>query len=403
MSLERNSGLLLWQRLLADSEHRTDRPEEADYFWVPVYPLGSVSSGLALLGLEYVRHSFPWFNATTGNNHIVAFGYDYGPCHVAGVPLLQERAVLLGKFGLTNNSHSYYMCRCPLCGPAYRPGTDLLVPDISNRLAKRSVPHTRLPPRPGAAPGHQRTVLLFFGGHKFGYLREHLFETMLSDPGFAAHVLPPFGTHAELPPPGAAGGGGAPSAYLISDSVHDIAAAMQSAVFCLEIGAAGYSTRYSLAISQGCVPVVVGDTIAHAWDEVLPPERYSVRLSEAEFKTRLPEALAAITPARVAELQAGLACVWRFFTWSSIWGASADESGRDDAWNMTMEVLRARLPGQPPVAPPCEGAPLPPGAPPPCRVGLCTDGLATGMPFGNAWAPQPPPPPGARLRRSFVV
>ena len=50
---------------------------------------GAVSSGMALLALEYVRDTFPWMNATTGHNHILAFSYDFGGCPVAGTPIVR--------------------------------------------------------------------------------------------------------------------------------------------------------------------------------------------------------------------------------------------------------------------------------------------------------------------------
>ena len=110
-------------------EHRTDDPSEADYFFVPVYPMGSISTGLALLALQYVAQELPWWNATAGvgyANHIVPWPYDFGGCTASGWEPARDRMVQLGHFGLTDNAHFYYLCRCALCGPAYRPGQDLL-------------------------------------------------------------------------------------------------------------------------------------------------------------------------------------------------------------------------------------------------------------------------------------
>ena len=141
-----------------------------------------------------------------------------------------------------------------------------------------------------------------------------------------------------------------------------------------------------------CIPVIVGDGMRQPFDEVLDYDAFSIRLSEAQFASNLTAALDAVSPSRVAALRAGLACVWRFFTYSSVWGAAADEGGLDDAWAMAMEVLRERLPGQAPRPEfACEGARLPAGHKTLCKAPLCSDGLMEHVPYGNALTGPPVP------------
>ena len=90
---------------------------------------------------------------------------------------------MLSHFGLMRPNHTAYACRCELCGPAFRPGIDLLVPDMMERGQKSSTP---LSARGAFPPSPARRTLLFFGGARHGYLREHLFDSIASDPAFGS-------------------------------------------------------------------------------------------------------------------------------------------------------------------------------------------------------------------------
>ena len=117
---------------------------------------------------------------------------------------------------------------------------------------------------------------------------------------------------------------------------------------------------------------------------------FSLQISDHDFMHHLKERITEVTPQRVAELQAGLACVWRFFVWSSKFGAASDESGRDDAFFLMMEELRRRLPGELPAPLPCEGLPQIEGQPALCKAGPdCPTGLAENVPHGLAYTGEP--------------
>lgn len=129
MFLDRNTGVLLWRRLLV-SPHRTMDPAEADFFFVPVFPLGSaVPVHVAMLALDYVATVYPFWANTSGYNHLVVAGYDFGWCPVAGAKYF-GRILQLSHFGLEDARRSAFgYCSEPGSGPTFRPGIDLVLPD----------------------------------------------------------------------------------------------------------------------------------------------------------------------------------------------------------------------------------------------------------------------------------
>ena len=63
---------------------------------------GSVSAGQALLALQYVRDELPYYNATSGHNHLIAFAFDWGGCAVSGTDQIRDRVAMITHFGLSD-------------------------------------------------------------------------------------------------------------------------------------------------------------------------------------------------------------------------------------------------------------------------------------------------------------
>ena len=124
------------------------------------------------------------------------------------------------------------------------------------------------------------------------------------------------------------------------------------------------------------------------WEDQVDWTRFSIHVKDDDLD-RLLEIVDAVPAANVTRMQAELACVWRFFSWSSLWGSLADEDGSSDAFELLMYTLRERkqfgqqrrkLSG-------CE--PVPDGLAPPqplCRAGTCPNGLVPEWPHGGAAA-----------------
>jgi hypothetical protein len=94
--------------------------------------------------------------------------------------------------------------------------------------------------------------------------------------------------------------------------------------FCLAPYGHGFSMRVVAAVVAGCVPVIIQERVFQPYEDLLPYEEFSLRLSNDEVEA-LPELLRAVTPAQLAALQAGLARHWPAFVWQRKHGGRAFE------------------------------------------------------------------------------
>lgn len=58
VAIDRNTGWHLWQALLC-SKHRTSDASTADFFFIPIFPMGTVGMDTALAAFEYVIRELP--------------------------------------------------------------------------------------------------------------------------------------------------------------------------------------------------------------------------------------------------------------------------------------------------------------------------------------------------------
>jgi hypothetical protein len=128
---------------------------------------------------------------------------------------------------------------------------------------------------------------------------------------------------------------------------------LAASTFCLAPTGSGWGRRTTLAATFGCIPVVVQDNVAQPFDDVLPYERFSVRVAEKDLE-KLPEILRAIPMSCegvgpegrcVPRMREQLACAVRSFLWSSVFGSTFGEGGEDDAFAVTMLSLQHRVVG----------------------------------------------------------
>lgn len=218
---DRNTALLLYEHL-ATSTRRTTDPSKAWWFWLPIATLsGATPDGVILLALQYVRQRYPFYNTSGGRDHVVAYGWDSGACWISSHPLVVN-TTSISHFGLKARA-DIMGCNCEVCGH----GGSIIVPDVMELKFKRKthmryrVPDTR--PRPS---------LVFFSGTRTGALRIRMLDSFNMS------------------------GTADPLIRVLTRSDVDLAAEMQNARFCLVPPGAGFTTRGTLAIIHGCVPVI---------------------------------------------------------------------------------------------------------------------------------------------------
>jgi hypothetical protein len=285
VAVDRNIGWHLWQALLR-SEHRTNDASLADYFFVPVWPMGTFGLDVAAAAFNHIIQNEPHWNRTLGYNHLVAFPYDFAACQMMRLHYF-ERIRVIGHYGLTEDGPRW-CTQPPYAGPAYRPGIDLLVPDTMESSFKKQSPYISANHLETVWEG--RPIKLFFAGMRSGPLRSRLFDLHLAEEDFR-----------------------------IIEGHVNLAGEMRAAVFCLDAGAAGFSTRFTLALVMGCVPVWLDEGVKPAWSDALPVEEFSVRVSVHDLIVPggLKRAIdAASAPEKLHALRRAGAAVWRRYTWA---------------------------------------------------------------------------------------
>ena len=347
-NMERNTGWWLWRALLT-SPHRTLSARDADFFFVPCFPMAD-NEALLVRALRWVRLHAPHWNATEGHNHVVVGSWDFGLAFIAGRPEF-SRLIQLSHFGWTNATRRWQTTvdgRCPAwirpaerehaggvpddpasCksfaktvgpdGGTHRMGIDIVIPDIMEQKFKRATP-----PAPNITAGRAadgRATRVFFSGGPTNVWRTEV------------HRL-----HANA------------SGWRVIIRHVDMLQEMTSAVFCLDVGGAGFSTRFTLAMVLGCVPVYL-DELEPPWAGDLPLAEFSVRFSPEQLSS-LPSLLDAIPAADVAALQAGVRR-WRgSYHWRALFGPDGYSAARPaegggaavpDALETLFRILSTRI------------------------------------------------------------
>jgi len=272
--------------------------------------------------MNYVRETYPWFNKTKGADHLLVMTNDKGACFIRGsVPQL-EHVNLITQWGWVRPH-------------IHRREVDVVVPPmlkVDKLIAESPFMGTAadLATYMGASSSGYQYLLSFVGSVRFhtpGYsmgVRQKVFRTYNTTDRFFLRDLRGDsikGVHKAL----------APAEYL---------RVLQSSKFCLAPSGMGFSTRTYESVAQGCVPLIIQDepvsntTVDQAFDEILPWEKFSLRLWQKDIPD-LPKLLAEFPDDKWRELRRNLACAWPRVLWlnadNEAPGMQTDDIGRADA------------------------------------------------------------------------
>jgi hypothetical protein len=314
---DRNTGHY-FEASLRRTNQVTHIPLLADYFLVPSYPMGAHESYATFRSvLEHVKYVYPYWNSTSGANHVVVGSWDFGLMQLAGLQDFR-RIVHVHHFGWINASRPWQVTvdgRCRFhsgdacstltghLGPDYgthRANQDIIVPDMFESVLK-----VRKSPVP-------RTTKVFFAGSPTNIYRDDVFEMYSNVSGWR----------------------------IVKGRVQ-LDDELAKSVFCLDLGAGGFSTRFTHAMIQDCVPVWI-DELLPPWSGVLPIDTFSVKFAVSDLPN-LRSVIDSITPERTAELQANVRKHSAYYHWSHIFGAT-HEAPYPDAFDLFMQVLESRKP-----------------------------------------------------------
>ncbi|KAH7278958.1 hypothetical protein KP509_38G066100 [Ceratopteris richardii] len=266
---------------LLSSSVRTLNPEEADWFYTPVY----TNCDLTSFGLPFVKYMprmmysainhisthWPYWNRTDGADHFFVVPHDFGACFhyhereaiARGILPLLERATLVQTFGQLNHT-------------CFKEGSIVIPPYVSY---KRILSHIL----PSSTP---RSTFLYFRGAFYdvdGPQGDYYAR------GVRATIWEKYRNHSLFD--------------MSSDHPTTYYEEMQRSIFCLcPLGWAPWSPRIVEAVVFGCIPVIIADDIVLPFSNMLPWDDMVVFVREKEVD-KLEEVLTSITIEEVRRKQ----------------------------------------------------------------------------------------------------
>ncbi|KAH7426560.1 hypothetical protein KP509_10G006200 [Ceratopteris richardii] len=248
-------------KFLLASIVRTLDPQEADWFYTPMYTNCDLSEqGLPLItgvpqlvrsAVTHISVSWPYWNRSGGADHFFVVPHDFGACfHFQekaaiwrGIYPLLRRATLIQTFGQSNHpcmGNNYIII------PPYVPPTMVAVHRLS--------------------PATPRSI--------FAYFRGTIYDVR-NDPkggyyarGIRAALWEAFREH--------------PMFDIATDHPTTYYEDMQRSLFCLcPRGWAPWSPRIVEAVILGCIPVIIADDIVLPFEDVIPWDKMAVFVNES--------------------------------------------------------------------------------------------------------------------------
>ncbi|XP_015937882.1 probable beta-1,4-xylosyltransferase IRX10L [Arachis duranensis] len=277
---------IFMHRFLLSSPVRTLNPEEADWFYTPVYttcdltpnglPLPFKSPRMMRSAIQLISSNWPYWNRTEGADHFFLTPHDFGACFhyqeekaiERGILTLLKRATLVQTFGQRN-----HVCLKDgsITIPPYAPPQKIYA-----HLIPENTP---------------RSIFVYFRG---------LFYDVGNDPeggyyarGARAAVWENFKDN--------------PLFDISTDHPTTYYEDMQRAVFCLcPLGWAPWSPRLVEAVVFGCIPIIIADDIVLPFADAIPWEEIGVFVDEEDVP-KLDTILTSIPPEVILRKQRLLA------------------------------------------------------------------------------------------------
>eukprot|EP00798_Chlamydomonas_sp_ICE-L_P023547 gene23547-9071_t len=326
----------LFHELLAQSEHRTFDPEEADFFYVPhtatcyAYPVmgwadypwfpepGSDQRPMHMANMiletkQWIDKKFPFWKRRGGADHIWPFTHDEGACWAPNDVVPSIWLTHWGRMDLDHTSNSAFLpdnytmdtksprqpngWRHKIAGHAcYNPVKDLVVPSFKAPSHYHESPLLGQPPR-------QRDILLFFKGnvgkHRLAHysrgIRQRIHNLSIQNGWRKKHNV---------------------QVGAMEDVAEDYSKGLSRAKFALVAPGDGWSGRAEDAMIHGAIPVVIMDNVHAVFESVLDWNSFSVRISEADID-KIVDVLLAIPERNVISMQRNVARTWHRFRWAS--------------------------------------------------------------------------------------
>ena len=296
---------------LLGSPYLTQDPKEAHVFYIPALTYESSSN----VGdptphlnkvIDYVKHTYPYWNASGGLDHIIWTSGDRGGCLISNDEALAP--IQLTHFGFVHSLEESHPC--------FNVSKDIVMPPYVIDGMEKALDTYQSLDNPGVVDSWKKSKLLFFSG-----------GTRDDDPSYS----------------------GSSRQILLNESlqwnssVFDINRGlvdnyfdrMKDSIFCFAPYGNGWGIRLSEAILHGCIPVIIQDGVVQPFQDIIPYQEFSITLSNDDIKN-LPQILSMITPEEIQHLRKGLANIWPAFVYET------HPQSRMSPFHLTMASLRRR-------------------------------------------------------------
>ncbi|CAA0812736.1 exostosin family protein [Striga hermonthica] len=375
--------MAIYESLLA-SPHRTLNGDEADYFFVPVLDSciitraddaphfnmkdhrgmrSSLTLELYKKTYEHIMLQYPYWNRTSGKDHIWFFSWDEGACYA---PKEIWNSMMLVHWGNTNSKHNH--STTAYWGdnwdgispdrrgnhPCFDPRKDLVLP------AWKRPNEQSLGARLWARTREERKTFFYFNGN-LGPAYENGRPEATYSMGIRQKVAEEFGSSPDKK--GKLGKQHADDVIVTSLRTYNYQEQLASSVFCGVMPGDGWSGRMEDSILQGCIPVVIQDGIYLPYENILNYESFAVRIREDEIPN-LINILRSINETEVELKLANVKKIWqRFLYIDSImleaqrqnatiglvedWAVKSSQLNGDDVFATLLQVLHYKLHNDP--------------------------------------------------------
>ncbi|CAA0404252.1 unnamed protein product [Arabidopsis thaliana] len=255
-------------RALLSSDVRTLDPDEADYFFVPVYvscnfstsngfPSLSHARSLLSSAVDFLSDHYPFWNRSQGSDHVFVASHDFGACFHAmedmaieeGIPKFMKRSIILQTFGVKYKH------------PCQEVEHVVIPPYIPPESVQKAIEK--------APVNGRRDIWAFFRG-KMEVNPKNISGRFYSK-GVRTAILKKFGGRRRF--------------YLNRHRFAGYRSEIVRSVFCLcPLGWAPWSPRLVESAVLGCVPVVIADGIQLPFSETVQWPEISLTVAEKDVR-----------------------------------------------------------------------------------------------------------------------
>ncbi|CAN6487426.1 unnamed protein product [Victoria cruziana] len=251
---------------LLKSSYRTLKPEEAHFFFVPIYATCNFSTvnGFPAIGharplfaaaVSHIASSYPFWNRSNGADHVFVATHDHGACFhtmedVArkdGIPEFLKRSIIVQTFGVKGEHPCQDAAALTVQIPPYVPPAA-----IGKALVERK---------------RKRDIWVFFRG-KMEIHPKNISGRVYSR-GLRTEIWRRYSGRKRF--------------YVKRERAKDYLSEIARSVFCLcPLGWAPWSPRIVESVALGCVPVIIADDIRMPFRDSVPWPEISLTVAERD-------------------------------------------------------------------------------------------------------------------------